>query len=279
MKDSRLITYTVDKLLKDSYFRRGVCQISSICGSVGASWGGITGNITDQADLVTYVSDQLGTVDLQSVTDAGNDTSNAIQITGLGGYNPALESMILASTGGSSFIVNNRTTFGSQITLANDGGINLATGNGSDGSSQNVIQVFPIENSGSLGVQINGRVVATEAINAAELATLGQVEDLLSTGGMGNIIQSTQPASPLLPNNYYTNGFDVGDPNWVLPPVAGNTGKRIGIINVPEVTINLASNTGGNDIFTGGALTSSTTVGPGEITILHNNSIYWVVIV
>ena len=52
--------------------------------SGGGTWGTISGTITDQSDLVTYVADEIASIPapstptLQSVTDAGNTTTNAI---------------------------------------------------------------------------------------------------------------------------------------------------------------------------------------------------------
>jgi hypothetical protein len=41
-------------------------------------WGSITGDIEDQTDLINYISSQIITPTLQSVTDEGNTTTNAI---------------------------------------------------------------------------------------------------------------------------------------------------------------------------------------------------------
>jgi hypothetical protein len=55
-------------------------------GSGTAFWGTISGTITNQTDLVTYVADQIANIPapatptLQSVTDEGNTTTNSIGI-------------------------------------------------------------------------------------------------------------------------------------------------------------------------------------------------------
>jgi hypothetical protein len=41
-------------------------------------WGSITGDIEDQTDLINYISSQITTPTLQSVTDEGNETTNSI---------------------------------------------------------------------------------------------------------------------------------------------------------------------------------------------------------
>jgi hypothetical protein len=46
-------------------------------------WGSITGDIEDQTDLIDYISSQVTTPTLQSVTDEGNSTTNAIQVGGI----------------------------------------------------------------------------------------------------------------------------------------------------------------------------------------------------
>jgi hypothetical protein len=43
-------------------------------------WGSITGDIEDQTDLINYISSQVTTPTLQSVTDEGNETTNSIII-------------------------------------------------------------------------------------------------------------------------------------------------------------------------------------------------------
>jgi hypothetical protein len=44
-------------------------------------WGSITGDIEDQTDLIDYISSQVTTPTLQSVTDEGNSTTNSIILT------------------------------------------------------------------------------------------------------------------------------------------------------------------------------------------------------
>lgn len=58
-------------------------------GSGKAFWGSITGTITNQTDLVTYVADQIANIPtpptptLQEVTDEGTTTDNSIEVGGL----------------------------------------------------------------------------------------------------------------------------------------------------------------------------------------------------
>ena len=57
--------------------------------SGGGTWGTISGTITDQSDLVTYVADEIASIPapsvhtLDSVTDQGATTDNSISIGGL----------------------------------------------------------------------------------------------------------------------------------------------------------------------------------------------------
>ena len=57
--------------------------------SGGGTWGTISGTITDQSDLVTYVADEIASIPtpatptLDSVTTQGSTTTNAITIGGL----------------------------------------------------------------------------------------------------------------------------------------------------------------------------------------------------
>ena len=54
--------------------------------SGGGTWGSITGTITEQTDLVTYVADEIANVPtptLDSVTDTGAITTNSIEVGGL----------------------------------------------------------------------------------------------------------------------------------------------------------------------------------------------------
>jgi hypothetical protein len=46
-------------------------------------WGSITGDIEDQTDLINYISSQIITPTLQSVTDDGSTTTNSITVAGI----------------------------------------------------------------------------------------------------------------------------------------------------------------------------------------------------
>jgi hypothetical protein len=57
--------------------------------SGGGTWGTISGTITDQSDLVTYVADEIAAIPtpsvptLENVTDEGAVTDNSIEVGGL----------------------------------------------------------------------------------------------------------------------------------------------------------------------------------------------------
>ncbi len=74
--------------------------------SGGGTWGTISGTITDQSDLVTYVADEIASIPtpvvptLDSVTTQGAITTNTIEVGGI--LVPSIE---MTSTGGSTFTV------------------------------------------------------------------------------------------------------------------------------------------------------------------------------
>ena len=74
--------------------------------SGGGTWGTISGTITDQSDLVTYVADEIASIPapsvptLDSVTDQGATTDNSISIGGL-----TVPSIQIPSVSGSTFTV------------------------------------------------------------------------------------------------------------------------------------------------------------------------------
>jgi len=74
--------------------------------SGGGTWGTISGTITDQSDLVTYVADEIAAIPtpsvptLDSVTTEGAITANEIEVGGL-----TVPSIQMTSTGGSTFTV------------------------------------------------------------------------------------------------------------------------------------------------------------------------------
>lgn len=71
--------------------------------SGGGTWGTISGTITDQSDLVTYVADEIASIPapsvptLDSVTDQGSTTTNAISVGGL-----TASSLVYPSTDGTA---------------------------------------------------------------------------------------------------------------------------------------------------------------------------------
>lgn len=274
-RETPLRLYTVGTLLKDNDFRRGVCSIASVCGGGGgsASWGGITGTITDQTDLVSYVGSRLEEIDLQAATDNGNITSNAVQVTGAGNFS-ATSSIIIAKDdvdGSGIYNIDSNSSFTGQM-LFRSGFIRITRG-----TDQN-FTIQP-QTSSDPGLLTSERMGGMPAENSGEFTTLGQVTDLISSGGINNVVLlGPPPTATLLPNYYYTYAEN-DDITLDLPPVAGSTSSRIAVINAGTEIVTISSNAGGNDIFSGGVILSSITVGAGEVTILYNNSINWVVIV
>ena len=67
----------------------GLATYSALNEAGGGTWGSITGTITNQTDLVDYIDAEIAAIPtpdtptLQSVTDAGNTTTNSIQAGGL----------------------------------------------------------------------------------------------------------------------------------------------------------------------------------------------------
>lgn len=244
------LTYSPLEFFQDCCTQEAICTVIQNCSGAGSSWGSITGTITDQADLVTYISNQIGNTDLQSATDSDNVTSNAIQITGASNISLSDNGLLLvgSSSGGELFGIS-----GGAIVA----GLSLLT-----------------QTPEAAGIQTLSRVSAADAINPQDVINLGQAQDLFASS-IQNVTLASEPVGALNADTYYTNNYDIGDVEWILPPVAGNIGKRFGVINLHEVNITLNSNTGGNDIFDGG--TVSSLIIPSQTSkIFYNNGGLWV---
>lgn len=136
------------------------------------------------ADAAASDSDTSGggSATLEEVTGNGNTTPNSMLFNGLAGYSPANTGLTLGYTSGIGLISNNNPTFSSQILFNNDGRLRFGTGNEIDGNTSTVLDLYPIENSGIVGAIFNCRVQATEAFDAADLVSLGQVQNMWKGG-------------------------------------------------------------------------------------------------
>lgn len=73
--------------------------------------------------------------------------------------------------------------------------------------------------------------------------------------------------------SYFT--FTGTTTTWTAPAIAGNTKKRMVIINQGSGNITLNSNAGGNDLWESGVLSNSVTIVPGQTASIYNNGINW----
>lgn len=283
MKDTQLITYTVDKLLKDSYFKRGICQISKVCSGGG---GGVSSVNSKTGDVVLTASDintsttpsqtiqqALDGKNLQTVTNGtgNNVTSNVIQVTGMSNFNSAINSSTLSNFAG----------LATQLMDVNAGKQSYLL-LGAEGFT------FQCDNTLSLNANVNNTTPFTfyKDISASSLSTVGgadAVEDIefvtlsqLKAGAItpNQVVTGALPSANLTPGIYYTY---TGNTNisWDLPQVAGNTGTRIGIINASTNNLTINSFSGANDMNDSGNSLNTIIINPGQARILYNNSIQW----
>lgn len=273
--------YTVGTLLKDAAFRRAICQISTVCS--GGSGGGSVQSVNGKpGPIVTLLAsdietstpgqtiqealDAFGTPTLQSVTSgpSNNITNNVITVTGgnnFDGNQTGLHILNSSGLGGIIYYING--SLFTNVNFTEDGVIQLNAANGI---------AFTLSNDPTQSSAIVGRLSGDSGINANDFVTVSQ----LASGGITNSVISGQPPTPtLLPNVYYTY---IGEDNisYDLPPVAGNTGTRIGVISATTEIITLNSNAGGNDIIDSGVASSSIQIPAGQARILYNNSLGWI---
>lgn len=162
--------------------------------------------------------------------------------------------------------------------------INAQTGtfNFTDGDSgnRNVLQpngFAHIKSGGSAGViRIDDSIPLTSTRiwdMPNQSGTVALTSDLI-TGGITNSVITDGSTLALTTNTFYTfNGTTTR--TLTLPPVVGNTGTRIGIINRSASSITLDSNLGGNDINDNGVASNTISIPAGQARTLYNNSLEW----
>jgi hypothetical protein len=83
--NTNFFVVTVDFLAGNGFISEDLDYLVSLVDKVQdippPEWGSITGDIEDQTDLIDYISSQVTTPTLQSVTDEGNSTTNSIILT------------------------------------------------------------------------------------------------------------------------------------------------------------------------------------------------------
>lgn len=168
---------TIPQFFKNNEVRREVCKIASVCGGGSggsAEWGGITGDIQNQTDLIELIED-IPTPNLQTVTEgAGNNvTSSAIQLTGITNLSLSVPSLFLAYTSGQAFINKSDPTGNGIISFEADGKIILGAGNTINNSYSPVLTIEDTSGSGDNILTVNGTtnisgsVVASGVVKAA----------------------------------------------------------------------------------------------------------------
>lgn len=251
-------------LLGDGAVRRKICSIASACTSgegTTATWGDITGDITNQSDLQAALATAGG--DLQSVTDSGNTTSNALQITGMADLNLTLPSTAIFDQGaisglyrlGASGVIGAVEITDTLVALtASSSSVNIRPETGSDSS-----------------VLVSGRIEADPGINAndcavmSQLTTLGETSTTAYRGDRGKtaydhsqIVDGTNPHNTTFANiaskpttlaGYgITDGLAQGGNNFGATVVVGATSNNAVQILANNSVVATFPSTGGFNV-------------------------------
>lgn len=158
----------IQKLFKDSYFRRMFCGLSNSCG--GGSGGGAVSSVNGGTGDVV--------LNLQDITDEENITSNALLIRGVGKIDVSTDGLVLGYAGGNTILFNVSDS-GNSVNSITMGPANWAIGSGQDltlyANSSNP-SPFSFQGAGDVLQRVRG----AQAVNPDEFVTLAQVQALIN---------------------------------------------------------------------------------------------------
>lgn len=154
----------IQRLFKDSYFRRMFCGLSSSCG--GGSGGGAVSSVNGETGDVA--------IDFQSVTDESNVTTNATVIDGIGGLdfgdpNFGFTSGLVTFSIANTSVIQNANTAPSKIIFQPDGSIEIYVAT----PDSRIMQI--LQNQVNFATTVSG----SDAVNSSDFVTLSQVERLI----------------------------------------------------------------------------------------------------
>lgn len=270
------LAFTIPQFFKNSEVRREVCKIASVCGggSSGASWGGITGDIQDQTDLIDLLEQSIPDLQMVTTGSGNNLTSNTLQLTGLDNFNAGTESMLLAYSSGEGIISKTNTIGNGTISLLGDGTIKVLVGNSSSNTLSDILLLQDTTGLGDNIATFSARVKVQNAIEDDDAVNLGQLNGLMASP---NVV-TTNTTGALEAGEYYTyTGTEAA--TFTFPELPDSVGKRIGFINDSAFVVTLTSNDGvSTEIMSNGTKLADLGIEAGNTNVFYNNSIAWVAI-
>lgn len=177
-----------------------------------------------------------------------------------------------------------------QITITSTGS-NLVINNYGIRASYNKSTVSSFVNSQYFEMRSEGRTIllvknfaeVTSPVSTSLLDLQSKVLPLIQdSAGSGsavdpnNIVSSATSQAISTTASYYT--FTGTTAIYTLPPIVGNTKLRVVIINAGSGAITLNTNSGTADISDSGASVATVPIAPGEVYVLYNNSLKYVII-
>lgn len=125
---------------------------------------------------------------------------------------------------------------------------------------------------------IFNRANSLYASAGTRIAMFNNTGDLSATVEYKEIVNISSSASTLSLTNAGFYKFTGTTTTWTLPPISGNSGNKITIINRGSGNITLNSNSGANDIDESMIFMSTTTVATTEIIALYNDGSKWIIL-
>lgn len=305
----RLVNFlekTIQQFFRTPEVRREVCSIASNCsgggggltevattdssniaftgtGTVGDPLSAtITGGVVQTASNGLYVDgteaklgsnytvDDTGQITTQVAIGSGSlfgGTFNGVIIDPISPATQISNGDFYLEIGNDHFILTNQASGSTIESLASTDFLRVNGGGGE----------LSISNNELLITSLNGATYAADySANYTNRSLIDKEYcDSVSGSITPNVVSSATTLN-LQPKTYYTfNGSNAAV--WTLPPVAGNVGTRLALINQGSANITVNSNAGGNDIYQGAA-TNSIIVAPGETYILYDNSLYHTIV-
>lgn len=118
-------------------------------------------------------------------------------------------------------------------------------------------------------LQVNGRASGSDAVNTQDYVTLGQ----LNTAGRIKTTASTTTNTIVVPATATSYRLNPGVISVTLPTLTGNAGIILFFVNNTGGDVILNSNSGGNDIWYGAAVSASETLPQGTVVrVLHDGT-------
>lgn len=208
---------------------------------------------------------------LQQTTDAGNSTSNAIQVTGADNISLDQSSLSILKPAEVGYLYNfngGALTSGIEFDPSEEIGLTLYP----NGQTNNLgFTIFKTDSGSDRIAEFSGRVKTANAQESDDVPTWGQVQ----TARINTVNLTQSNNGQTLPGSSYIIYTGSADGSFLLPDEAASSGMLIRLINDSPNNVVLTPASGGNKISDGGVKQSSTNINTGQARIIFCNGIYW----